>query len=61
MLGAGVPPATDEDAAFVVACREGRIRPDDIAGDDTRATLARRIIARLNGQGILGGKQPSGA
>ncbi len=62
LVDAGVAPASAEDAAFVAACREGRIRPDDIAGDDARATLARRIISRLNGQGFLGHKhQPSGA
>ena len=56
---AGVAPASNQDAAFVLACREGRIRPDDIAGDDARATLARRIVTRLNGQGFLGRPQPS--
>lgn len=61
LVDAGVAPASDQDAVFVLACREGRIRPDDIAGDDARATLARRIVARLNGQGFLGRLQPSGA
>ncbi len=50
LVEAGVPVPTTEDHAFVAACRARRIRPDDIAGDDGRAILARRIVRALNAQ-----------
>ena len=50
LVEAGVAVPTAQDYVFVVACRERRIRPDDIAGDDGRAILARRIVRALNAQ-----------
>ena len=49
---AGITAPTAQDYAFVAACRTRRIRPDDIAGDDDRAILARRIVRALNAQFI---------
>ena len=50
LFEAGVAVPTAQDYIFVVACRERRIRPDDISGDDGRAVLARRIVRALNAQ-----------
>lgn len=52
LAGAGVVLPSVQDFEFVMACREHRIRPDDICGDDSRADLARRIVRALNAQGI---------
>ena len=54
LAGAGAAVPTAQDYAFVAACRERRIRPDDIAGDSDRANLARRIVRALNAQFICG-------
>lgn len=47
----GVVSFTERERRFIADCRAGRITPRDIAGQDNRATTARRIIRDLNAEG----------
>ena len=49
--GSGTVSFTERERRFIADCSAGRITPRDIAGQDSRAATARRIIRDLNAEG----------